>query len=902
MRAPAQRVTDTIAHIGKKGGMMNMLANDLADIGHRLGLTGAREMVDLQGQKGAYKIDLDKRLGKLGAKAAKLSDAERATVGEFLTDSTVEQKWGYQPSWKDGNQPLDPVYKSKFDALPQRVKDVIIDANQLGHEQYEQLRQAREELNKTLGGEGLPMPAELDGPYAPLRRHGDYLAYGKSREYLDAEKNGDLDRLSELQTQPEHYFVQHTSTMGEAKELARSFEGKYAKADAREKEPYYKSIGGATWETMQKLRERVKASVDDGTPHGKAKADALSRSITDMYIQSLGDRSIRQAGLQRKNIPGIVKKQMLMSIMSNGYQHNNFVANMAHNSAIEAAMSKMREQVEQGGTMVERSQRQDIVNEFQKRQILAQSNTAKPWEDNIMRFTGMWKLLSSPAHYLQYLSQPYTMSLPLMAGKHGAGRAWRGLVDGMMDTGRMLSKTDGMLPELNYSTHKSKVGDEVGMLKALKNSGILDIGHEQDYGNPRLFSDNAASRAWTQATSKVTAIAQGMEQYNRVASALTAYRLSYADHIAGNDHEAAHNTAVKAAMDNVRQGYGDYSAFNAPRIMMNGSVGPLPMRLLTQFKKFQIIHASLLGRLVYGSFKGASADERAIARKQLGFMAAHYGVLAGATGIPGAQAVLWALHQVFGADDEPEDTETWLRRQIDDPDMAELLLHGVPALAGADISSRVGAGDILNPMGRASVNGSPLDSKSAAEDTTLALMGPAVGMALNMVDGASQMRAGNYYKGLEQLMPSGVRDGLRAYRYANEGVSTRRGDTVIAPEDISFADAALQAVGIPPLDVANRSREAEVLYQYDQHFKNLQSELSNRYVQAAREGDSDKLDEIRQKWSEMQDAQRRNGFTVSPVSTLLKARTAASKREASVVGGLETSKKDKGFAEQLQEY
>jgi len=57
--------------------------------------------------------------------------------------------------------------------------------------------------------------------------------------------------------------------------------------------------------------------------------------------------------------------------------------------------------------------------------------------------------------------------------------------------------------------------------------------------------------------------------------------------------------------------------------------------------------------------------------------------------------------------------------------------------------------------------------------------------------------------------------------------------------------------------------------------------------------------EARQAWQELQDARAKNGYTKQPMSDLFKAIVAAKKREASTVGGIETTKSNKQFVQRI---
>jgi hypothetical protein len=136
---------------------------------------------------------------------------------------------------------------------------------------------------------------------------------------------------------------------------------------------------------------------------------------------------------------------------------------------------------------------------------------------------------------------------------------------------------------------------------------------------------------------------------------------------------------------------------------------------------------------------------------------------------------------------------------------------------------------------------------------------------------------------------------MRAYRQATDGVTLRNNDRVLSAEEINLFDTTMQALGLPTAKLADRQRVQSLTIKTGEQFAGQVSELKKDYAAAVRSGDSQAVAEIRTAWKELQDAQKRNGFTPIPLSSLLKAPVEQQKRERGVVGGVETKKSDKGF-------
>jgi hypothetical protein len=154
---------------------------------------------------------------------------------------------------------------------------------------------------------------------------------------------------------------------------------------------------------------------------------------------------------------------------------------------------------------------------------------------------------------------------------------------------------------------------------------------------------------------------------------------------------------------------------------------------------------------------------------------------------------------------------------------------------------------------------------------------------------------GEYYKGLELLMPNGIGNAMKGVRYANEGITMRNGDVVMKPEDISIVDAAFQAVGLPTTAITNRQYTQNVKAEFDKFYADKATEIKGAYVDANRDGDSGSMADARKDWEDLQASRRKNGYKIQPMSELFMAVSAAGKRQRSVVNGVETTKSNKQF-------
>jgi hypothetical protein len=236
------------------------------------------------------------------------------------------------------------------------------------------------------------------------------------------------------------------------------------------------------------------------------------------------------------------------------------------------------------------------------------------------------------------------------------------------------------------------------------------------------------------------------------------------------------------------------------------------------------------------------------------------------------------------------------RTAIDNKPLADLLLGGVPKALGMGITNKVGMDKVFSIMPYTEID---LTSRKGVEKTVVGLLGPGVSLAARAADGFDMMGKGDWYKGLEQLMPSGLANAAKGLRYGTEGLTQRNGDVVFSPEDISLLDSLMVGVGYQPNVISDRTRNNTSLRNYETKYKERADSLIHEYTQASKAGDSETMSEVRDSWRKLQQSQRDNGFTVSPLSTLLQSPNKQRKRERATDSGVEFSKHNRRFVESL---
>ena len=922
IRGPLQHIFDNVVDFAKKGVPWAAFTEDLADIAAKY-IPSAAKYVSLMKERQAirtkYERNIDLILQQYDKLPSEVKGVGEKSVNRFLKDMTMEGKWAYNPGWIknfDEAKDIDQVFKDRFEAMPASAQALIKEVFAQGNESLKAMQRAvTENINTEF--DALIAAAQKAGeveeeaelvkkkanslteyrtlmrtgsktPYAPLKRFGNYVVVGRSKEYLAAENTRDdktstpdqkaeaNKALREMEKNEDHYFVQFAETMGEAKAIAREEKGNYALVEPFEKDSARQALyGGKDVQGLfYRLRHMVEESADNSTADKTERA--INRLLSDLHLSLLSNQSARQAERRRRKIAG-AEDDMMRAFATQGRANAHFIASLENSESIYDNLRAMKEEAD--ARTPGREDRRRYYNEFMKRHAMGLEYQPSPFIDKALSTTSAWMLLTNPAYYLQNMTQPFMMSLPVIGGKHGYSRSWKEMTRAYNDIAGVIKKYG--IGEESYS----KLPEDVRkVVEELVNRGRIDISLEQDLGRWRSSEDSKFA-AFGAATEKLRSIAQNIETLNRVATAVAAYRLD----VKTSNPTAALNYADKI----IYTTHGDYSGFNAPRVTRS-SIG----RLATQFRKFQLIQLSLMTRLFHDAFAGESKEVRQIGRRALAYTVGHTAVMGGAMGLPGFAALGMVLSKMFGDDDEPEDIELTMRRAIGNDALADLLVKGVPAMLGVDLSGKLGMGQMLSVLPYTDIT---LSRKGVYEVAGTLLTGPFGGLMAKAADGASYIGQGDYYKGIEQLLPTGLANVLKGARVASEGVTSRTGDLTMSPDEISFVDGFMVALGLPTKTMTDKAFLQNAKYEFDQFYNDKASEVKREYVRAYRSGDGVALTIAREDWKNLQESRAKNGYTKQPLSTLIKAPMEQTKRERNTIGGVAVNKSNRGFVKQTSE-
>jgi hypothetical protein len=407
-------------------------------------------------------------------------------------------------------------------------------------------------------------------------------------------------------------------------------------------------------------------------------------------------------------------------------------------------------------------------------------------------------------------------------------------------------RTTGMrvMPSITNYAPDSEMGKQYATL--------IRIGNEQGQFNRSQLYEIINGDTRTGVMSKFNAISGWMfhhgERMNREVTMVATYNLEMEklakDVKAGKMSQLeAETQAAQTAIYTTELTNGGISAASAPRIAQN----PLG-KIFFMYKRYGISMYYMMFKTAKEALQGETKEAREAAFKQLGGIVGMSALMAGAQGIPmfGALSLVYSLF----TDDDEDDLDAATQKALGD-----FLYKGpVEYATNLAIAGRITLNDLI-------IRDAPKGSASTfSQQLAQALGGPVIGVADRIQRGYSKLNEGNVQRAMEDLLPSAIANGFKSYRYATEGTKTLRGDPITG--EVSLYNAVGQALGFAPADYTRQleinSREKGI----DKIVNTQASKQKQKYYIAKREGDTDGMNDARDKLLEI--GAKHPGLDITP--------------------------------------
>lgn len=748
---------------------------------------------------------------------AKLTKKDSDNLSSVMRDATRAQ---FDPALGvAGKNQTEQDIMDAYRALPSSAKDVYAKVKKYYEDAFKTRLAIMEESAAKLGGKELDeireLYSKLKGPYFPLGRTGSYYAVGMSPRVaeLTAKKedqglsSSETTELATLRKQADQYKTSSFNTLYEAKKAAEQFKKELGDSYYNETEVNIESAM-AKMPNFAKLEESITTELG-----GETRAE-VKNMLAKLMFDSLPEHHALKNQMRREGIYG-ENEDMRQVFAQTSISQAHYISRLQFGGELNNAMLSIAKEARRDIEM------RQIQNELKLRTKLSMDNTQSALTDAMVNASYFAHLGLSPAFLLTNMTQVPMITAPWLGARHGVGATKRAMAAALVDTAKLIKSTykDGdWRSELDWNSMFPVGSNEDRMFRDLLDRNVLDITMEHDLAavasaQKGIFDDKISKvtggklGGMSDVVKLVNTPVRITELANRAVTALSAYRLKMqALATAPMTDEERHKAAVDYAARAVSETQLNYSELNAPRHMRQ-VFGSKPLaKMIFQFRKYQQGMLYLIAKNISDALPGskATAEDRRIARRTLAGLYMTTGLMAGTTGMPlmgtvGVAGIANLIASAFGDDDEPFDFEIEYRNFLADwlgKDMALLVAKGIPAALGADLSKRVGMGDIANPI--------PFVQRGQTGQSTVANVlyaagGAPIGMVGTMYDGIVAMANGDVMKGMEKIVPvKAVKDALRTYRYTDEGMTDKRGNVILAPEKFDTWDLALRGMGFAP--------------------------------------------------------------------------------------------------------
>jgi len=541
----------------------------------------------------------------------------------------------------------------------------------------------------------------------------------------------------------------------------------------------------------------------------KGASQEMLNEVYQSYMLLFPGESIVKQMVKSKNVAGM-SKDLIRGYESLMNRWASKFANSKYNPEIAKALEEIKEQGIQSKDAGVNAAAATIVN--QRNFFLSPD------------FNSLTKAATSFS-YFEYIAGNISSAIvnltslpmlvwPMLAGTYGFAKAKAAMTNAaavaIKDSGNAWGK------DPKYAALYAAMMDH-GQLKDVTANDIL----------------GAADSLHTKMLKAISIPFSASEQYNRAVTAIAAYNLAIKNGVDGK--KVSQQEAIQHALDMTKDAHTSGMVDTAPRWMQQG-IG----RVFFTFKSYAWNSAFIIARAWHKAFKGESPEVRAAARRQL---IGTYGMamaFAGTKGLPfmGAASVMGTmLNALLGDDDEPFDFDEFSR------DLTGDLLHkgAFNYLTNIELANRTAvAADLVfrdDPRGVAE-HGYTLSAMQQ-------MFGPMGTYVFNAERSIKAMNEGHIARGIEGMLPSWARNGLKGGRYMFEGATTLKGDPI--DEDVSAWNSAWQLIGFAPADLSLTYEKLQTAKGYEREKLQARTKILNLYEMARMSGDPELMDEVRER-------------------------------------------------------
>jgi len=686
---------------------------------------------------------------------------------------------------------------------------------------------------------------KLPEPYFPLVREGKYwVRIGNPR-------SPNMEYYMFEDPRERNFFVRQR-----AKELGMSVEDLKADADQFGMGDNYMEAIDEGMRNSKMVKDI--ANLIDGAKFSlittdKEAADEKARlrdDIYQLYFSTLPEQNFRKHFLHRKGTAGF-RADALRNFAKSSFHTSVQLAKIEYGDKIRKALDRAWDATK--GMPQREYLYQPIYREMKDRvdAVLSPepSNAFATRLANTLGTASFVYYMSAPASAITNLTGLAVFGMPVLNGEFGP-RANLALAKNM-NIFKSVGVT-GRNGEYTFPTLLSKLTGhrQQAYMEALRR-GKIDTTLTYDTLQLSRTSSDKYSGSTMTALNVISYLFHHSEKINREVMFMTAYDLAY-DRAkkAKRDDKTAFEEAVNEASRLTDEAMFDYSEFNKPRLF-RGNLA----RVLLQFKSFAQQTTFYLVKNFKEMFKGADAEvKKTAATKFIGTLGMT-AMFAGTLGLPLVSVLVWAMSLLSEDDEDPEKRNPklrfrkWLREEFGENLGLALERGPVSWATDIDFHSRVK----LDQLWFRDIKQGKSEPE-ALKEFIFNLMGPSVGLAVNTAEALRRINTGDVQRGVEMLLPAGVRGFATAMRYNEEGVRTLKDDKIVPREALSAKEIAIAATGFSPTkigasqeDIAQARAEKDKVELERSQVLTMFKDLPNKFTPSRRDAAVRALKEFNKK-------------------------------------------------------
>lgn len=675
----------------------------------------------------------------------------------------------------------------------------------------------------------------LAGPYFPLARFGDF--------FVTARKKGSGEVVS----------FSRTETAFAQTRLRKQLE----------KEGYEVETGIVS--KSNDLRKQVPADfvarIED-LLKGIEGTQQTQDQVWQLYLQTMPDYSLRKSRIHRKGRAGF-EEDALRAFASHMFHGSHQLARMKYSMELGDLIDQAEREAKRTRSPVRSGL---VVEQARMNHDYVMNPTSNRISQVATQGAFMWYLAQSPAAALVNMSQTFIVAPAKLAAFYDKGAAAgipvalgylnRAMFD--LGMGRTFAeKSARVTPEEKRAVSEAY---RMGLITRTQSHDVAGIGDSGVKYSPIRAKLMAA----------LSFMFHHTERINREATFLAAYRMAKKR---GLDPK----NAIRKAADLTWDSHYDYQNSSRPAIM-HSNTG----KALLVFRNYSLNMLADLAYTAYEMVNPRNKQERREARTQMLGLGATLAFNAGIRGLP-LYGLLMAIAGMFS--DDGEDPEVELKKtmlQHFPKQMVGIMMDGVPGyLSGVELSGRIGFGDLW-------FRSDDMDREGDAQFLywLQQVLGASAGIPYNWYRGVSQINDGYTWRGIETMVPKAIKDPMKAWRYYNEGVSTKNGDPIV--DDVGGWNIFKQAMGFTPAKVTEQYKMNSYNMNKQKAITEERSKLLGDFYKAWKAGDEKKVDQITDKMREYSEKYPEMRIDAGTVRSSLSRRE---KYRGSALGGMNYNQK-----------